>query len=113
MDTDAVLDCISDSYGDEVGNTKDSIAAVLPKLFAMFKGLFVHITEFETVFREGDLAVVSVTGAIIFTQKDDTRMRIKLDEPMKVHFKKESGGWKLIAIENPGEDFSNLPNMIL
>lgn len=111
MDSTAVLDTISDNYIDDMGNTKDVIASVLPEFFVHFKSAFAHIAELDIVFIEPELAEVTATGQFILTRRDDTHLRLKTEEPVVVRLKKEAGGWKITAIVDPGQDFSNLPQM--
>ncbi|HOY61610.1 MAG: hypothetical protein BWY28_00399 [bacterium ADurb.Bin236] len=97
LDTAATMQCFSDDYYDNSGLDKAGLARIAEMSFDYFDKIKV-IPKRKTTFADGRSGGASISGtAIVFT--GDSPMKIDfVSEPVRLDFRKEKDGWKIISI---------------
>jgi|GEM_PF-2500991 len=97
LDAAATMQCFSDDYYDDSGLDKAGLARIAEMSFDYFDKIKV-IPKRKTTFADGRSGGASISGtAIVFT--GDSPMKIDfVSEPVRLDFRKEKDGWKIISI---------------
>jgi len=97
LDAAAMMQCFSDDYYDDSGLDKAGVSRVAEMSFDYFDKIKV-LPKRMTTFSEGRSGGASISGtAIVFT--GDSPMKIEfVSEPVRLDFRKEKDGWKIISV---------------